>query len=160
MNIWSKYWGYIVSIPIIIICVAHIIASIAGFSIKDEMSQLGIDRPKYDEYAKPTSITDRPAAEQYVKQRESLQGMSDEQFKKVVDESPDLAKAGVRYEMQHDKMIRFIPSAQNLEAVHNYRPPVNDEVYGTPDTVEDSGNKQHQEELHRRQIRQQKEIYR
>ena len=170
MKIWSKYWGYIVSIPIIIICIAHLISTITGFSINDKLSELDTSQPKYDAYAKPTSITDRPATEQYVKQRESLLSMSDEQFKKAVEENPDLAKAGVRYDIQNGQMVRFVPSAQNLEAVRNERPPVNDEVYSTPDTEEDykkddsmkeaSKNKKHQEAMHRKQLRQQKEIYR
>lgn len=158
-GIWSRYWGYIVSIPIIIICVANIIASIAGFSIRDEISQLDTNQPKYDSYAKPASVTDRPATEQYVKQREDLLSMSDEEFKKAVDGNPELAKEGVGYEIRDGKMVRVIPSAQYLEVAHNYRPPVNDEVYSTPDKVENAGNKKRQEEMHRRQIQQQKEIY-
>jgi hypothetical protein len=169
-GIWNKYWGYIIGIPIIIICIASIILSIADFN--------KTDRPVVDQFSKPPSVANQSISEQYVNQRNSLMGMSDEQFKKVVDENPDLAKAGVRYEMNNDKMIRYIPSSETLRAAvnskavdnsraavnssaaDNNRPPVNDETYNAPNTVEDPGNKQLQEELHRQQQQQLKEIYR
>jgi len=151
-EIWNKYWGYIIGIPIIIICVASIILSIANFN--------KADRPAFDPFSKTPSVANRSISEKYVNQRNSLMGMPDEQFKKVVDENHDLAKAGVRYEIKNGKMIRYIPSAETLRAEDNNRPPVNDETYNAPNTVEDSENRQHAEELHRKQIQQLKEIYR
>jgi hypothetical protein len=151
-GIWNKYWGYIIGIPIIIICVVSIILSIADFN--------KADRPVVDQFSKPPSVANQSISEQYVNQRNSLMGMSDEQFKKVVDERPDLAKAGVRYEMKNGKMIRYIPNTETLRAGDHNRPPVNDETYNAPNTVKDSGNRQHIEELHRKQQQQLKEIYR
>lgn len=151
-GIWNKYWGYIIGIPIIIICVASIILSIIGFN-KD-------DRSVFDQFSKTPSIANRPISEKYVNQRNSLIGMSDEQFKKVADENHYLASIGVRYEMKNGKMIRYIPSAEKLRAEDNNRPPVNDETYNAPNTVEDSKDRQHVEELHRKQAQQIKEIYR
>jgi len=152
-GIWNKYWGYIISIPIIIICVASIILSIADFN--------KADRPVFDLFSKTPSVANRSISEQYVNQRNSLMGMSDEQFKKVVDESPDLAKAGVRYEINNGKMIRYIPNSETLKAGDDNRPPVNDETYNAPDNAPDKvEDKQQIEELHRQQQQQLKEIYR
>ena len=161
MNIWSKYWGYIVSIPIIIICVVHIFSSIANFKITDEESlSANTDRTTFEKYAPPPSVDNRPISEQEAQQRNYLASMPDEQFKKVVDESPDLAKAGVRYEIQNGKMIRYISSTETLRAEDKNRLPVNDETYNARETVEDSSKKQHQAAQHRKQQRQQQEIYR
>jgi len=157
-GIWNKYWVYIIGIPIIIICVARIIFSVASFN--------KADGPEFDQFSKPPSVVNRPISDQYVNQRNSLIGMSDEQFKKVVDERPDLAKAGVRYEMKNGKMIRYIPNTETLRAedysraADNNRPSVNDETYDAPHKVEDSENKQQIEENHLKQIQQLKEIYR
>jgi hypothetical protein len=151
-GIWNKYWGYIIGIPIIIICVASIILSIANFN--------KADRPVFDLFSKPPSVANRTISQQYVNQRNSLIGMSDEQFKKVVDESPDLVKAGVRYEMKNGKMIRYIPDSETLRAEDHNRPAVNDETYNAPATAKDSENRQHIEEMHRKQLQQLKEIYR
>ena len=161
MNIWSKYWGYIVSIPIIIICVAHIFSSIADFKVTDEESlSANTERTTFEKYTEPSSVGSRPISEQEAQQRNYLASMPDEQFKKAVDESPDLARAGVRYEMQNGKMIRYISSAETRIAEDNNRPPVNDETYNVRETVVDSGKKQHQAAPHRKQLRQQQEIYR
>jgi hypothetical protein len=155
-GIWNKYWGYIIGIPIIIICITSIILSIADFD-KD-------DRPAFDPFSKTPSVANRSMSEQYVNQRNSLMGMSDEQFKKIADENHYLASIGVRYEMKNGKMIRYIPSPETMKARDDNRPPVNDETYNTPDnvpdTVKDSENKQRQEELHRKQIQQLNELYR
>ncbi len=164
MNIWSKYWGYIVSIPIIIICVAHIFSSIADFQVTDEEPlAANTERTSFAKYAEPPSVANRPIAEQEAQQRTYLAGMPDEQFKKVVDESPDLARSGVRYEIQNGKMIRYIPDAATRSAEDNKRPPVNDETYNVRDTVPDSGRKQPRAAMQRkppRQPQQQQEIYR
>ena len=151
-GIWNKYWGYIIGIPIIIICVASIILSIANFN-KD-------DRSVFDPFSKTPSVANRSISEKYVNQRNSLMAMPDEQFKKVVDENHDLAKAGVRYEINNGKMIRYIPNSETLKAGDDNRPPVNDETYNAPNTVEDYENRQHVDEQHIKQAQQQKEIYR
>ena len=142
---WNKYWGYMIGIPIIIICVASIILFIADFSKRGEPAP---------------ADAKRQTLEQYAKQRDSLIDMSDEKFKRIVDENHYLASIGVRYEMKNGKMVRYIPSAETLRAGDDNRPPVNDETYNAPATVEDSENKKHIEELHRKQIEQLKEIYR
>lgn len=158
--IWNKHWIYILSVPLVIICLASIIISIADLG-KDDSSQLTeTNRPTLTQPAKPSANVSRPVSWQNGITPEVLQGLTDEQFKNIVDRNPELSRAGVRYDIHNGKMMRYIPSAEKLASIGAQQSTVNDEVYRNPKAAANAENVKHREELHRKQLQQLKELYR
>ena len=158
--IWNKYWIYILSLPLVVICVTSIIISIADLGEDDSGQPAETNRPTLTQQTTPSSNASRPLSWKKGITPEALQGLTDEQFKRIVDQNPDLSKAGVRYDIHNGKMMRYIPSAEKLASIGAQQQTVNDEVYHNPKAAADAENVKHREELHRKQIQQLKELYR
>ena len=154
-EIWNRYWGYIISVPLVIICGAIIILSIADFGKEDSGQPAGTNQQ-----TTTSANASRPVSWQNGITPEVLQGLTDEQFKNIVDRNPELSRAGVRYDIHNGKMMRYIPSAEKLASIGAQQQTVNDEVYHNPKAAADAENVKHREELHRKQIQQLKELYR
>ena len=77
-----------------------------------------------------------------------------------MDRNPELAKAGVRYDMHNGKMMRYIPSAEKLASINNQQTSANNETYNASVAATDAENYKRREDLHRKQIQQLKELYR
>jgi hypothetical protein len=159
-GIWNKYWGYIIAIPVVVICVATIILSIAEFGKEDSGQPAGSNLPTLNPQTAPSANVSRPVSWQNGLTPDVLKGLSDEQFKNIVDRNPELAKAGVRYDMHNGKMMRYIPSAEKLASLNNQQTSANNETYNVSKTEADAENVKHREELHRKQLQQLKELYR
>jgi hypothetical protein len=159
-EIWNRYWGYIISVPVVIICVAFIILSIADLSKENSGQPAETKKPTLTQQTKPSANASRPVSWQKGITPEALQGLTDEQFKRIVDRNPELSRAGVRYDIHNGKMMRYIPSAEKLASIGAQQQTVNDEVYHNPKAAADAENVKHREELHRKQIQQLKELYR
>ncbi|PKN88831.1 MAG: hypothetical protein CVU51_03160 [Deltaproteobacteria bacterium HGW-Deltaproteobacteria-1] len=159
-EIWDRYWGYIISVPAVIICIASIILSVTNLGKNDGQVPTETNRPSVNQQTTPSANASRPVSWQNGLTPDVLKNMSDEQFKKIVDQNPELAKAGVRYDMHNGKMMRYIPSAEKLASINNQQTSSNNETYNTSGAVTDAENVKHREELHQKQIQQLKELYR
>jgi hypothetical protein len=159
-DIWNRYWGYILSVPVVIICVTSIILSISDLGKEESVQPAESSRPSLKQQTTTSANVSRRVSWQNGLTPDVLKGMSDEQFKKIVDQNPQLARAGVRYDIHNGKMTRYIPSAEKLASIIEQQPPVNNEVYKDPKAAADAEKVKQREELHRKQIQQLKELYR
>jgi hypothetical protein len=159
-EIWNRYWGYILSVPVVIICVASIILSISDLGKEESIQPAESNRPIVKQQAKPSASAYPPVSWQKGITPDILKSLPDEQFKSLVDQNPELTRAGVRYDIHNGKMVRYIPSAEKLAALNYRQPSANDETYNTPRAEADAEKVKHREDLHRKQIQQLKELYR
>jgi hypothetical protein len=159
-DIWNRYWGYIISVPVVIICIASIILSVTGLGKNDGQVPTETNRSPVNQQATPSANVSRPVSWRNALTPDVLKGLSDEQFKKIVDQNPELAKAGVRYDMHNGKMMRYIPSAEKLASINNQQASANDETSNASKAEADPEKVKHREDLHQKQIQQLKELYR
>jgi len=159
-GIWNRYWGYIIAVPLVIICVASIILSVSDLGKNVGQGPTETKRPPVDQQAAPSANASRPVSWQNGLTPDVLKGLSDEQFKRTVDQNPELAKAGVRYDMHNGKMMRYIPSAEKLASINNQQTSANNTTDNASMATTDAENVKHREELHQKQLQQLKELYR
>lgn len=172
-GIWNRYWVHILSIPIIIVCVAYIISSIANLTKSNELAsqdsypliaEQSASRSPDANYqitrqsSSPPEIDNRPVSGQPATVANDRQPSPGDEAGTMqpVDTNYQIA----RHSSTASKIDNRQTSGQPATKVDDRKPSPNDETYKPSSETDEKRKSQNQKRLHEQQKRQLESLYR
>lgn len=172
-GIWNRYWVHILSIPIIIVCVAYIISSIANLTKSEELAlqdtnpliaeQSASRSPDANYQISRQSVT-APEIDNRTTSWQSATKMDDREPSQN-NEAYTAQPAGANYQIVRQSATSSEidsrqTSGQPATNTYDRNPSPNDEAYKPSSVVDGKKKNQNQERLHEQQKRQLDSLYR